>query len=383
MRKKIIIFPIIIILFIAFFIFRSLNSTSKAPENNLEPTVPPLTSETVPTEEEREAITVVAEGLDTPWALAFLPDGSFLITERPGRVRLVTSNGQLQEEPVAVLEKVKEIGEGGLLGIALHPDFANNHFVYLYYTFQGEAGETLNRVVRMTLENMKLQAEEVIVDNIPGAANHNGGRIKFGPDNYLYITTGDAQETTQSQEVNSLGGKILRITDEGQPAMGNPFNNLVYSYGHRNSQGLAWDKQGRLWATEHGRSGALSGLDEINLVESGKNYGWPIIQGEETQAGMERPAFNSGPSNTWAPAAATFFNNSLFFTGLRGQALYELVMNEGEMILKEHFKQQFGRIREIVLGPDNYLYIGTSNQDGRGNPEASDDRIIKIDPTKL
>lgn len=321
--------------------------------------------------------TVVAENLDTPWAVAFLPDKSMLVTERPGRVRLIDSNGILQPDPIITLSSAKEIGEGGLLGITLHPNFTTNNYVYLYYTYSESSGNTLNRVVRTTYQNKQLQNEQIIVDQIPGASNHNGGRIKFGPDNYLYITTGDAGDPSQSQDTNTLGGKILRVNDEGKSAPENPFNNLVYSYGHRNPQGLTWDDKGQLWATEHGRSGIQSGLDELNLIEKEKNYGWPKIEGDETQTGMETPKMNSG-SDTWAPAGVAFVNNSLFFGGLRGQTLYEAKIIGEKITLKEHFKGQFGRIRDVILGPDNLLYITTSNKDGRGNPAVSDDKIIKI-----
>lgn len=346
-------------------------------------------------------INVIAENLDTPWGMVFLPDKSILFTERAGRVRFIDSKEVLKESPILILKDVKEVGEGGLLGIVIHPDFAKNSFVYLYYTYTTNEG-TFNKVVKFRYgvtelaiacldkdpncnkaSTPTLEEDEIIVDKIPSAANHNGGRIKFGPDGYLYITTGDAQNPSQAQNTNSLSGKILRVTDEGKPVSGNPFNNLVYSYGHRNSQGLAWDSQGRLWATEHGRSGALSGLDEINLVELGKNYGWPIIQGDEAKEGMVAPKINSGFSVTWAPSGAAFVNNSLFFGGLRGQTLYEAEINGDKIILKEHFKGEFGRIREVILGPDNFLYITTSNKDGRGNPKSWDDRIIKINPIKL
>lgn len=329
-------------------------------------------------------VTTIAEGFDTPWAIAFVPaspaggPNNLLVTERSGRVRVITDN-KLQAEPVANLTKVKEIGEGGLLGIATHPHFSSNHFVYLYYTNSEGGDNTLNRVVRMTYDNSQLIKEQIIVDNIPVASNHNGGRIKFGPDGYLYITTGDAENPSQAQNTNVLGGKILRVTDEGQMAPGNPFDNLVYSYGHRNPQGIAWDADGRLWETEHGPSGN----DEINLIEIGRNYGWPEIQGSQTKSGMETPIRYSG-STTWAPAGSTFVNNSLFFGGLRGQTLYEAVIQDGQVIeFREHFKREFGRIREVILGPDNMLYITTSNKDGRGSPAESDDRVIKINPQGL
>jgi len=325
---------------------------------------------------------VIAKNLETPWSIVFLPDKSILVTERPGRVRLIDSNGNLQPEPVVILYGVKEIGEGGLLGITLHPNFSTNNYIYLYYTYQENSDNTLNRVIRMTYQNQKLSEELIIVDKIPGSSNHNGGRIKFGPDGYLYITTGDAENPSQAQDINTLGGKILRVTDEGKSVSGNPFNNLVYSYGHRNPQGLAWDDNGKLWSTEHGRSGVLSGLDELNLIEKGKNYGWPIIQGDEIKIGIETPKLHSR-STIWAPAGAAFVKDSLFFGGLRGQTLYEAIINEDKITLKEYFKGQFGRIRDVVLGPDNLLYITTSNRDGRGSPSALDDRILRIVPQKF
>ena len=318
-----------------------------------------------PKENNSTPISVVAENLEIPWALAFLPDNRILVTERPGRVRLVEKSGELKL--AATISSVKHIGEGGLLGIALHPDFANNKFVYLYYTYSGSGNNTLNRVVRYKLENDQLINEEIIVNEIPGASNHNGGRIKFGPDNMLYITTGDAQNPSQAQDKNSLAGKILRVTAEGKTE--------VYSYGHRNPQGLAWDNQSRLWATEHGPSTK----DEVNLIEIGKNYGWPEIEGDEKRSGLENPVLNSG-SDTWAPAGAAFYQDSVYFGGLRGSTLFEKTADNQ---LKEHFKNEFGRIREVILGPDNYLYITTSNRDGRGLVKPGDDKIIKVDPRKL
>ncbi|OGH07225.1 MAG: hypothetical protein A2171_02740 [Candidatus Levybacteria bacterium RBG_13_35_9] len=388
MRYRIILIAILILIFSAFvyyFKFTILNSNEfRKSVSNLNPTK--NTDQAVNNNlNSAEAITVIAQNLDTPWAIAFLPDGDFLVTERKGTVQLVNKKGNIKE--AGSLPSVKEIGEGGLLGIAAHPQFNTNNFVYFYYTFSETGGNTLNRVVRMTLRQVQgklvLNDEEIILDRIPGAANHNGGRIKFGPDGLLYIGTGDAQNPSQAQNTNTLGGKILRITDEGKPAVGNKFNNPVYSYGHRNVQGLSWDKNGSLWATEHGRSGIQSGLDEVNLIESGGNFGWPEIQGDEGRAGMISPKKHSG-SDTWAPSGAAFVENSLFFSGLRGQALYEAVI-EGDQVteVKEHFKGQFGRIREVILGPDGFLYITTSNKDGRGNPDSTDDKVLKINPEKL
>ncbi len=328
--------------------------------------------------------TTIATGLDTPWAVAVLPDGEMLVTERPGRVRLVNQSGILQKEPVATLEKVKEIGEGGLMGIALHPDFNSNKYVYLYYTYNEQGGNTQNRVARMTYANNTLSDEKVIVNQIPGAQNHNGGRIKFGPDKNLYITTGDAQTPSRAQDTNSLAGKILRVNDEGKKVEGNPFNNLVYSSGHRNPQGIAWDSQGNLWSSEHGPSGAETGNDEINLIEPGKNYGWPDIRGVQSKQGMEIPVIESGRTDTWAPGGVAVLGNKLFFVGLRGQALYSADITDQKLTnLREHFKGKFGRLREVIALPDGNLLLSTSNQDGRGRPNSEDDLLIKINPAKL
>jgi glucose/arabinose dehydrogenase len=326
---------------------------------------------------------VVAKELDTPWGLAFLPDAAILVTERRGTVRLIGSSAPLQAEPVRASIASRESSEGGLLGIALHPDFAKNGFVYLYYTYRDRGGRPANRIVRMTYSAGGLSNEKVILGDIPAASVHDGGRIKFGPDGYLYIGTGDSGNASLAQDTKSLAGKILRVTDEGAPAPGNPFGNEVYSFGHRNVQGLAWDEQGTLYATEHGRSGLVSGLDEINRIEAGKNYGWPVIQGDETRAGMETPLRHSG-ADTWAPSGAAFTNGSLYFAGLRGEALYEAVIRGKRVIeLKEHFKGVFGRLRDVVLGPDRSLYFTTSNQDGRGNPSPGDDRVMRVAPGAL
>lgn len=322
-------------------------------------------------------LSVVQDNLEVPWALAFLPDGRLIITERLGHVLIFKKNGEISH--IAKIN-VRAIGEGGLHGVAVDPKFNENKFIYLYYTFSAEGDSTLNRVVRYRLENNNLTQNKIIVDRIPGAPNHDGGRIKFGHDGYLYITTGDAQEPSLAQDKNSLGGKILRVTAEGKPAPDNPFGTKIYSYGHRNSQGITWDSKNRLWATEHGRSGIKSGLDEINLIEPGKNYGWPEIQGSQARAGLETPVINSG-QDTWAPAGAAFYKDSIFFGGLRGQALFEYNIKTRE--LKTHLKGKLGRIREVIQGPDGFLYITTSNKDGRGTPSRNDDKVIRVNPSAL
>lgn len=324
-------------------------------------------------------IKVVAENLNIPWEIAFLPNKDLLLTERPGTLKRVGKvNLSLQ------LKEVEAVGEGGLLGLTLHPQFKKNHWLYLYFTTKIN-NSLINRVVRYQFIKNRLQQPRVIVDKIPAGAVHNGGRIGFGPDGYLYITTGDAGQPQRAQDIHSLAGKILRVAADGSVPTTNPFNSLVYSYGHRNPQGITWDKQGRLWATEHGRSGTLSGLDEVNLINKGQNYGWPVIQGNQRRKGMQTPVVQSGPNETWAPAGIAYWQGDLYFVGLRGESLYQAKIkktNTGKvkLRLKAFWREKFGRLRAAVVGPDKFLYISTSNTDGRGNPYPKDDKVIKINP---
>jgi len=325
-------------------------------------------------------LTQVAANLTVPWSLAFLPSGDLLFAERPGRVRIVDKEEGLLQQPLLEIDEVEEIGEGGLLGVAVHPVFEKNGFVYFYYTYQVSGEDVLNQVVRYKFDGTNFSDKEILVDKIPGASNHNGGRIKFGPDGFLYIGTGDAAQPSLAQNKASLAGKILRVTEDGKPVPDNPFGDLIYSYGHRNVQGLAWDSQGRLWATEHGSSAT----DELNLISPGENYGWPLIRGDQDKPDMINPTLHSGLGNTWAPSGAAFFRGSIFFTGLRGQTLYEAVVDDDKVReLKEHFKGELGRIRDVVVGTDGFLYIATNNTDGRGAPKKGDDKILRVNPEKL
>ena len=317
-------------------------------------------------------VQTVAENLTIPWEVIFLDDETILVTERPGTLAVI-KDGITQKITV---EGVYSIGEGGLLGAALHPDFSKNNFLYLYFTYLDS--EVKNKVMRYEFKDGALFNPKIIIDSIPGLANHNGGRIAFGPDGYLYITTGYADADTLSQDTSSLAGKILRLKDDGTTPSANPFNNAVYSYGHRNIQGLAWDDKGNLWATEHGSSGTESGYDEINLIEKGANYGWPVIQGDQTKPDMASPMLTSQP-DIWAPAGMVFSAGSLFFGGLRGETLYEARLYNGNIVnLKEHFSKKYGRIRTVVKGPDGNIYFTTSNTDGRGNLREHDDKLIKV-----
>lgn len=327
--------------------------------------VSPATSPTILEGEGERFPSVVADGLDTPWEIAFLPSGDMLVTERPGRLRVFGTNPATIEVPGVV-----ERGEGGLLGLALHPNFSQNRFLYLYYT-TARSDTTINRVVRYVFDGVTLTEDRVIVDNLPASGNHNGGRIAFSPDGVLYITTGDAGDADRAQDPNSYAGKILTVRDDGSEL-------AVHSYGHRNPQGLAWDGEGNLWATEHGRSGVLSGYDELNFIERGANYGWPEIQGDETRAGMRAPVAHSGPTTTWAPAGLAYHDGTLYFAGLRGNALYRAdIVGEGTVGAVNRFIEGYGRLRAVTVH-DGYLYFSTSNRDGRGSPAPRDDRIFRI-----
>lgn len=321
-------------------------------------------------------IAVIAENLDVPWDMVWLPNGDMLVTERPGNLLKISKTGN---ERLSI-EGVHHIGEGGLLGLALHPDFNTNNYLYLYFTTEID-GEVTNRVDRYVFKNDQLTDRVTVIDDIPGAQYHDGGGLAFGPDGFLYITTGDAGREQLAQDVNSLAGKILRVKPDGSIPEDNPFGNAIYSYGHRNPQGLAWDNEDQLWSTEHGRSGVRSGFDEVNLIEPGQNYGWPNYQGGQTASGIVRPMLHSGPTVTWAPASAAIVNNSLYFGGLRGRSLYEIDLSDLDLHI--HFKNTYGRIRAVAAGPEGSLYISTSNMDGRGEPNKADDRIIKINPDQL
>ena len=340
-----------------------------------------------PAGEAQEPVTVV-DGLAVPWEVIPLADGSFLISERAGKVLHSTADQQRRVEVAGV----RHVGEGGLLGMAVHPQFEQNNWLYLYLTTQTDSG-LRNRIDRYTFDQSTntLSAPKTIISDIPGARNHDGGRIAFGPDSLLYITTGDAEDSKLAQDTNSLAGKILRVTDEGGVPTDNPFGNPVYSYGHRNPQGIAWDSQGRLWESEHGPSGVETGYDEINLITKGSNYGWPQVKGDQTAEGMTPPILHSGSDDTWAPADLAIHNDFLYFSGLRGEGLYQARIAQSPasnpevrlLNLTAHLRKDFGRIRAVVTGETGQLYITTSNTDGRGTARTGDDRLLQISPAAL
>ena len=333
----------------------------------------------------RVEVQVVVTNLDVPWSMAFAPDGRLFVTERPGRVRILNIAGGTSELALTLDDTFAQ-GEAGALGLALDPDFASSRFVYLYYTARAGNG-AVNRVVRYREVGGRLGERIVLLDDIPAETIHDGGRIRFGPDGLLYISTGDASSMPLAQSLGSLAGKILRLNGDGTSPGGNPFGSPVYSYGHRNPQGFDWHPvTGELWASEHGPTGN----DEINLVRAGANYGWPVIQANQTMAGMVTPI--TFFDTAIAPSGASFargravpqFENNLFVAALRGTHLLRLRVDaaaSGRILSQERLLDgRFGRIRDVVSAPDGFLYFSTNNRDGRGSPGASDDLIARIIP---
>ena len=329
---------------------------------------------------------VIARNLELPWALAFAPDGRLFVTERPGRVRIV-ENGQLRPEPALTLTDVFAEREAGLLGVALDPDFERNRFVYLLYTATRAGRSPANRIARFLETNNTLVEAVTILDDVPAHPVHDGGRLKFGPDGFLYATMGDTRNRAGAQDLGVLTGKILRIGRDGTTPRDNPFASQVYSYGHRNPQGIDWHPvDGSMWATEHGNVGN----DELNRIQSGANYGWPAIEGAETMSGMRQPILFFTPSI--APSGAAFytgpafpeFRNDLFFATLRGSHLHRVTLSsDAPRTVTSHerlLEGKFGRLRDVVTGLDGALYFCTSNRDRSEGISAEDDRIVRLVP---
>ncbi|OUC94120.1 glucose sorbosone dehydrogenase [Streptosporangium minutum] len=312
----------------------------------------------------------LVEDLPVPWGIAFLPGGDALVTERDtARLLRVTAAGKVTE--VGEIGDVRPDGEGGLLGVAVSPVFTEDHYVFLYFTSAQD-----NRIVRYRYDRGLTDAT-VLLDGIPKGPIHNGGRLAFGPDGYLYASTGETGDRALAQDLGSMAGKILRMTVDGKPAPGNPSANLLWSYGHRNVQGMAWDPSGRMYASEFGSSS----FDEINLIRKGGNYGWPEVEG----AGGS-PRFID-PIVTWStdeasPSGMAYADGSLWVGALRGRRLWQVPLaadgTAGTPVAR--FKGRYGRLRAVAAAPGGSLWIGTSNKDGRGSPVPGDDRILVLTP---
>ncbi len=331
-------------------------------------------------------------GLSVPWSLVFTSPTRLLVTERPGRIRVV-KNGQLKPEPIKTFPEVSTESEEGLMGMTLDPDYANNHYIYICVAYEN-GSKAADKVVRLTDHDGKLDEDFIVIDAIPAARFHAGCRIRFGADNKLYISTGDATDKKTAQDLTSLGGKILRINADGSIPSDNPFpNSPVYSYGHRNPQGFDWHPiSGTLVETEHGPSGndGPGGGDEVNIITKGQNYGWPLVSHTKTKTGTMAPLLVFTPAV--APASGMFYHGSVFpqltntflFGLLKGEGIMQVVFDQQQpdkvLSYQKLLGVEVGRVRDIVEGPDGLIYFTTSNQDGRGKPRNGDDHIYRMVP---
>ncbi|MFO8065377.1 MAG: PQQ-dependent sugar dehydrogenase [Spirochaetia bacterium] len=329
------------------------------------------------------------EDLAAPWSLVFLPDGRALVSERPGRIRLIR-DGDPVDEPYLELD-VAAVGEGGLMGLEVHPDFPDEPYIYAMYTYR-QGGDLYNRVQRFRDEGSTAEPDEIIIDEIPGSRFHDGGRLGFGPDGMLYVTTGENFQADRAQNRDILSGSILRVTPDGSIPSDNPFpDSPIWTYGHRNPQGLAWHPEtGDLFSSEHGpsREFGIRGHDIVNVIRRGENYGWPEEIGVGGLEEYEDPLVMWVPATP--PAGMNFWRGDLYLATLRSEALmrisvepqgegYEVTEIEG-LFAEERYDGIYGRLRDVVVGPDDALYVLTSNRDGRGDPRDGDDKVLRIVP---
>ncbi|MER7582465.1 PQQ-dependent sugar dehydrogenase [Kitasatospora sp. NPDC097691] len=323
-----------------------------------------------------EVRATLAEGLAVPWGVALLPGGDLLVSERDtARIVRVAAGGGAKTE-AGVVPGVTAGGEGGLLGLALSPSFADDHLVHAYLSTAED-----NRIVRLGYHperpaGVQLGSPAVLLSGIPHGPRHNGGRIAFGPDGLLYATTGDSSDSGTAQDKGSLGGKILRLTPDGAPAPDNPFpGSPVYSYGHRNVQGLAWDGEGRLWASEFGENT----WDELNLIRPGGNYGWPVVEGTGHRPGYLDPVAQWSPAEA-SPSGLAYAGGALWMAALRGTRLWRVPIAGDRLVgsPQAYLDGVYGRLRTVVTDRDGTLLLATGNTDGRGDPRPGDDRILRL-----
>lgn len=338
--------------------------------------------------------TVVTSNLDTPWDLVWGPDDMIWVSERGGRIsRVDPSNGR--RIGVGEVEGVVEIGEGGLMGMALHPDFPREPWVYAMHSYGGSGG-TQNRLVRLRWNGRALGQQQVLLDGLPGSWIHNGARVIVGRDRHLYITTGDASNASNAQDSTSLAGKVLRLDLDGRVPRDNPFGTAVWSWGHRNAQGLVQHpRTGTLYATEHGSGDN----DEVNIIRRGRNYGWPNVSGvcEEREREFCQRQQVVEPLTTWTPTIAISgadlhlldpapgHRTVLLATALNGRALWKMRLDDDGLRIVERtpvLSNVYGRLRDVLVAPNGDIYIATSNRDGRGSPADGDDRIIRLTPKR-
>ncbi|KTT86431.1 PQQ-dependent sugar dehydrogenase [Mammaliicoccus sciuri] len=321
---------------------------------------------------ETKGIETVAQGLDTPWSIA-RSDDVFYLSERPGKIIKIDGNKKTEQQ-VDLDKEVSTAAEAGLLGFVLAPDFKDSKEAYAYYTYEDNG--QFNRIVKLKLENDTWKEDEVLIDKIPSGQYHHGGRLKIGPDDKLYATTGDASDEQNAQDKDTLGGKILRINLDGSKPKDNPISNsYVYSYGHRNPQGIVWTPDGQMYASEHGNQAN----DEINEINEGQNYGWPVIEGNEENDNMETPIFTSGSDDTWAPSGIAFKDGIIYSAALRGEGIMKFDVEKDEM---KKVATKYGRIRDVYIVNDD-LYFVSNNTDGRGNPSQNDDKMYKVSLSQL
>jgi glucose/arabinose dehydrogenase len=373
-RKSLLGIAGIIIMIIAI----SVATVLSTPSDTTVPIPEPATSDNA--NQTNKGIRTIAQNLDVPWAIDIAVDNRIFFTEKPGRLGMIHANGTLASEPVVNIH-TEDIGEAGLMGLALHPNFTQNHLMYVYHTY-AENGGLYNKVLMLTEKNNKIVNSKIILDGIPASDSNNGGRIKFGPDGKLYVSTGDSETPELAQNTKSLAGKLLRLNDDGTIPDDNPIpESPVYSYGHRDIQGFAWHPiTKKLYASEHGPAGN----DEVNIIEPGSNYGWPIeVCNHSTSSApirFETPEYCFNPEI--APSGLTIaasnklgYQNDILFTTLRGSHLHHIDL---ETRIQDNVLVGYGRLSDIVEAHDGSLYVLTTNKNAIGIGNANDDHILQI-----